>query len=393
MRSPDRAAFFAAQYRRDAAGIAFCPGRVVPVGAHSDHQLGRMTGMAVDLGVYAAYAPADDAIRVSSRQFDQPVSWPVTDVPAPRGDWADHLRGAVRAMQKRFPLYRGMDVLIDSQLPMGGLSSSTAVIVAFARALADVNGIALTADELPRIAYEAEHDYVGVSIGMMDPTCVVHGKAGHLLCLDAATDQRTLIPNNAHMPDFRIAVLYSGLPRSLSGTDFNRRVEDMHRAAAALLNVMGTPCDDFRKARLRSVPRSVYEANKGLLTEGQRLRAEHFYTEQERVDQAVSAWRRGDLVSYGALSTQSGASSIGHYQSGSPELIALYELLRAADGVYGGRFAGAGYRGCCIALVAPEHAESISRIIGESYGRMFPKLREKYRCLICNAADGVGESL
>ena len=35
------------------------------------------------------------------------------------------------------------------------------------------------------------------------------------------------------------------------------------------------------------------------------------------------------------------------------ELIALYEIMKNTDGVYGGRFSGAGFKGCCMAIIDP----------------------------------------
>ena len=55
--------------------------------------------------------------------------------------------------------------------------------------------------------------------------------------------------------------------------------------------------------------------------------------------------------------TASGESSIRNYECGSPPLIDLYQTLVATDGVHGARFSGAGFRGCCVALVEPEAAD------------------------------------
>ncbi|WP_177192511.1 galactokinase family protein [Desemzia incerta] len=36
------------------------PLRICPIGAHSDHQLGRVTGMTIDASVDMVYSPTDD---------------------------------------------------------------------------------------------------------------------------------------------------------------------------------------------------------------------------------------------------------------------------------------------------------------------------------------------
>ena len=39
------------------------------------------------------------------------------------------------------------------------------------------------------------------------------------------------------------------------------------------------------------------------------------------------------------------------------ELKKLYEIMTDTDGIYGGRFSGAGFKGCCMALIDPDKAE------------------------------------
>ena len=59
------------------------------------------------------------------------------------------------------------------------------------------------------------------------------------------------------------------------------------------------------------------------------------------------------------------------------------------DGIYGGRFSGAGFKGCCMALVDPAYREAAVRSISESYLKTFPELEGKYSVHICRSADGV----
>ena len=53
---------FNEKYLRDPAGVAFCPYRICPIGAHSDHQLGMITGLAIDKGIHIAYGPKRSGI-------------------------------------------------------------------------------------------------------------------------------------------------------------------------------------------------------------------------------------------------------------------------------------------------------------------------------------------
>lgn len=103
----------------------------------------------------------------------------------------------------------------------------------------------------------------------------------------------------------------------------------------------------------------------------------------------AEAWRRGDIEEYGRLSFESGRSSIENWETGSPELKKLYEIMTRTDGIYGGRFSGAGFKGCCMALIDPAYEESIFRKVEDEYLDAFPALRGRYGAYLCHSADGV----
>lgn len=86
---------------------------------------------------------------------------------------------------------------------------------------------------------------------------------------------------------------------------------------------------------------------------------------------------------------ESGYSSVHNYESGCPELIKLYEIMTQTEGIYGGRFSGAGFKGCCMALIDPALAESVECKAEEACLREFPALRGKYQFALCESEDGV----
>ena len=63
--------------------------------------------------------------------------------------------------------------------------------------------------------------------------------------------------------------------------------------------------------------------------------------------------------------------------------------MRETDGIYGGRFAGAGFKGCCIALVDPEKIDAIKASVTSAYLKAYPKMESKYSFHVCESADGV----
>ena len=378
-------------YNREPSGMAFCPYRICPIGAHSDHNLGKITGLAIDKGIHIAYSPKQNGvIELVSLQFEKRAQWHVASTPEEKqNDWADYLRGATIALAQRFPLRTGLSGVIEGTLPIGGLSSSAAVIIAFLAALCRVNRIHPTAHEIIMTALAAENNYVGVSCGKLDQSCEVYSMKDRLLYLDTKDDSYELIPQNRNMKPYEIMIFFSGIERTLAGSKFNMRVDELKSAAYALKAFSGMEYGKFGDTYLRDVPREVYEEYKSRLPENWAKRAEHWYTEYARVEAGAEAWRRGDIEEYGRLSFESGKSSIYNWETGSPELKKLYEIMTQTDGIYGGRFSGAGFKGCCMALVDPAFEESILAKVGREYLAAFPALEGKYSAHVGHSADGV----
>ncbi|MBQ8426886.1 MAG: GHMP kinase [Clostridia bacterium] len=378
-------------YKREPEGVAFCSYRVCPIGAHVDHQYGKITGLAIDKGIHIAYAPKQTGvIELSSMQFNKRAQFHVKSVPETKqGDWADYLRGATVSLGKNYNLRVGLCGVIEGSLPIGGLSSSAAVIIAFLSALCKVNGITLSENELIFTAKAAENEYVGVSCGKLDQSCEVYSKKNHLLYLDTLNDEYELIPTNPNMKPYKIAIFFSGVERTLVGTKFNMRVDECRSAAYALKAYAGMEYGKFKDTYMRDVPYEVYLQYKDRLPENWRKRAEHYYTEFDRVEKGAKAWRDGDIELYGKLSFESGNSSIYNWETGSPELKTLYEIMTKTDGIYGGRFSGAGFKGCCMALIDPSYEEYVLKTVQDKYLQAFPELKGKYSAHICESADGV----
>ena len=382
---------FVETYKKEPTALAFCPYRVCPMGAHSDHQYGKITGFAIDKGIHIAYAPKQNGIiELSSLQFNKRAQWHVKSVPETKeNDWADYLRGATLMLSQKYPLKVGLCGVIEGSLPIGGLSSSAAVTIAFLSALCKVNDIHLTELEMILTAQAAENKYVGVSCGKLDQSCEVFSKKDKLLYLDTKDDSYELIPTNPNMKPYKIAIFFSGVERTLAGSKFNMRVDECRSAAYALKAFSGMEYGKFNETFLRDVPYETYLQYKDKLPENWRKRAEHWYTEFKRVEAGAEAWRKGDIETFGKLSFESGHSSIYNYATGSDELKTLYEIMLHTDGIYGGRFSGAGFKGCCMALIDPSFAWDIEKHVTNEYLKAFPALEGKFSVHICDTADGV----
>jgi galactokinase/galacturonokinase len=353
----------------------FSPYRICPIGAHVDHQGGNVLGRTIKLGTTLEYEPFDsDEIIISSDQFGE-ASFVIGNLDP--SHWARYAQAATRVLNSK----RGMKAHVSGSLIGSGLSSSASVGLAYIKALADVNELDVSNEQLPHLEYQLEYDVLHLQIGLLDPLTIVHGKKDALLFMDVVTGSVKAIPDSPSA-DFVWIVAYSGVSRELTKSGFNVRVEECYEAASLLqdgAHILG------------DVPREVFETKKMSLPDNLRRRATHFFTETERVRQGAKLWEEAKLKEFGQLMNQSCASSINDYQSGSDILIELHELASSTSGVYGSRFSGGGYGGCVVALAKRSLAQNASLEIAETFAARHPELRSNV--FVAETGDGISPLL
>ncbi len=306
------------------------PGRVNLIGDHTDYNLGLALPMAIDLGVTVELHPSDERrILVTSAAFEDTVVLPLDlsqspdDLGALEPPWA-RLIGAVVALARPDS---GGTLHIEATLPMGaGLSSSAALSVA----LAEVFGVTGDPPVIARLCQEAERRS-GVPVGAMDPLVCAGGRRGCALLIEFATLTYRQVP----VPrDADVVVVHSGLPRTLTSSQYASRVAECE-AAASIVGPLGS-ADDSDLVGLRDP----------LL----RRRARHVISECRRVRECAAALTAGDLVTAGALMTESHRSLAEDFEASTPDLDSLVGMLASRPGVFGARMTGAGFGGCVVAL-------------------------------------------
>ena len=62
--------------------------------------------------------------------------------------------------------------------------------------------------------------------------------------------------------------------------------------------------------------------------------------------------------------------------------------MKQTDGIYGGRFSGAGFKGACICLVDPEKKALIQQTITKKYLEKFPEYKDSFEIHFCKTDSG-----
>ncbi len=377
----------------DALYQLFSPYRICPLGAHVDHQHGLVSGFAFDSGIEFLFSATDTGkVEMCSLSFEGLMTFNVRrEIDSKQNNWGDYLRGAVWSLQQDFQLQRGIRGVVKGSMPIGGLSSSAALLCGFVKALDKVNNLGLDKMQVIKYASMAERQYVGLNNGILDQACVVLCESEKLLYLDTETSEYKILQfgdGRKSLP-FKIGIFFSGVTRKLTGTDYNLRVSECKTAAWIMQAYEDIPLKEMQDTRLRDIPEELFEKHEQQMPARFAKRARHFYTECDRVEAGVKAWEKGDIKEFGKLIFESCESSMNNYECGSPELIELYKIMRRTDGIYGGRFSGAGFKGACIALVDPTKEDSIREFITKEYLKVFPQYRDSFKVFFCNTSNGV----
>lgn len=383
----------------DALYQLFSPYRICPLGAHVDHQHGWVTGFAFNSGIDFLFSSTDTGkVEMCSLSFEGLMTFNVQrPVDEKQNNWGDYLRGAIWALQKDFVLRNGVRGVVKGSMPIGGLSSSAALLCGFVMAIDKVNGLGLDKMQVIHYASMAEREYVGLTNGILDQACVVLCEADKLLFLDTRTSEYQLLPFGSNRPEtmtagklpFKLGIFFSGVTRKLTGTDYNLRVSECKTAAWIMQAYENEHLKELADTRLRDVDEHLFAKYQDEMPERFARRARHFYTECNRAKEGVRAWQDGDIERFGQLVFESCESSMNNYECGSPELIALYEIMRETPGVYGGRFSGAGFKGACIALVDPAQEDAIREHLTQAYLKRYPQYRDSFQVYFCEPANGV----
>lgn len=358
-------ALFARSFRGRPRAAASAPGRVNLIGEHLDYNGGPVLPMAIARRTAVVAAPSKYFEAASARdgvvdRFDPAGSM--------RGQWTDYLAGVVRALAHRGVLLSGASIAVASQVPEGGgLSSSAALTVATARALASLAGARLDAEVLAEVAWEAEHEEVGVRCGRMDQVISALAAPGKVLLYDSATRARRAIPFKG-----KLWLVDSGVRHRLTDGGYNQRRAECEEALKGL-QVQGYKIRSL--AELATGPLAHRPA--GPLAPHLARRVRHVVTEVVRVGAAATALAKGDLKTLGRLMTEAHASFRDDFQASCEEADVLVEAA-VKLGAWGARLTGGGWGGNVIVLLDERVAARVIIELRQQFGRIYGRLPEAW---------------
>jgi galactokinase len=300
----------------------WAPGRVNLIGEHIDYHGLPVLPMALRQRVEVTFeARSDGLIRASSGSYGtREFEWRDGLEPVAAGDWENYLRAAAMAVARKWGTGHGIDATLTSDLPAAaGLSSSSALIVAFTLALLRANARTASFEDLMEILPDGEQ-FVGTRGGGMDHAAVLASCAGHasLVSFRPVAVRHVAVPG-----DWAFLVADSGVHVEKSGAARERY--------NAVRNSPGAPA--------------------------------HVAAESARVSAAVTAMEARDAAAFGRLMLESHASLRDRLGVSHPELDCIVERAMRA-GALGARLTGAGFGGSVVALCERAKAAAVLQALG-----------------------------
>jgi len=352
------------------------PGRTELSGNHTDHNRGLALAAAVDADILAVVARREDTIiRVTSEGFG-------TDEVDISKDFSPRLGGYGRSDALIAGVTRGLadagfpaggfDAYTTSSVPAGaGLSSSAAFEILIGHIEnALYHGGRIPKLTLAKVAQYAENEFFGKPCGLLDQLATV---TGGIIAIDFENAAAPLVEPIDFDPDeagLSLCIVETGGSHADLTADYAAVPAEMKAVAKALGGEV------LREVDERAILADLAQLRKQL---GDRavLRAWHFFLENHRVHEQVTALRTGDVDFFLSNVRASGHSSFEYlqnlYSPSHPQEQGLSLALCLADRFLQGkrgacRVHGGGFAGTVQIWVETAHAKSLCALMDSAFG-------------------------
>lgn len=343
--------------------LFFSPSRINIIGEHIDYNGGRVLPGAIEIGTYGIVRPRkDNKLFFSSKNIDLNVEVDLSDLQYKKEDgWANYPKAVVYFLKEAGYKVEGMEVLVEGNIPNGaGLSSSASLELLIGEMINQLfNNGEISMMELVKIGQKAENDFIGVNSGIMDQFAIGMGKKDKAILLDTNNLEYQYI--DMDLKDNIIVIMNTNKRRELSDSKYNERRFECERALEIIKKhkdiryLCDLTIDEFEEVKEYIKEASI------------RNRAEHVVYENNRVDKANLALRKGDISKLGQLLIKSHDSLRDLYEVTGKELDSIVNEANKFDDCLGARMTGAGFGGCAIAIVKRNKVEEFISFVGKRY--------------------------
>lgn len=366
--------------------IVRAPGRINMIGEHTDYNDGLVMPAAIDREIFFGIGPSPNGRSVvHAMNYDERLEFDLTGVkPVSSPGWANYVLGVLARIQQEGYKVAPFSCVVGGNVPLGaGMSSSAAMECGFAVALNEYNLLNIPKLEMVKMAQWAEHNFVGVKVGIMDQYASMMGKEGEVIVLDCRSLSHQYAPID--LQDYQIVLCDTKVKHSLVDSEYNTRREECE-TGVGIMKKYYPHVESLRDVTARMLEEHRHEL-KGKVYD----RCRYVVAEIGRVQQATADLVKSDLRSFGEkmFETHEGLSRL--YEVSCAELDFLVEEARKLPSVAGARMMGGGFGGCTINLVSKPDVEDFIKHMREKYLSSFGIDMPVYQVNIVDGAGRVSE--
>lgn len=345
----------------DSPRVFSAPGRVNVIGEHTDYNGGLVLPAAIDKAAYLAIGPAKQGNgKWISADFSETVAIDFNHIEKHEKNWPNYLLGIVDQFRKMGYHPEAFNAVLAADVPIGaGLSSSAAIESVTALAINAIGNFGLSHLDLALLAQRAEHEYIGLKVGIMDMFASLHGKKDHVIRIDCRSLAYEYFP--LELGPYKIVLMDTGVKHELASSEYNIRRQQCEDGVSVLKKHYP------QLTQLRDVTSEMLEKHREEMDPVIYKRCYFVVEENKRVDKVCEALKQGSLDQAGQLLYESHAGLQYDYEVSSKELDLLVKLVKDELFVLGGRMMGGGFGGCTINIIHQDAIDALIAKIGPVY--------------------------
>ncbi len=343
------------------------PARVNLIGEHIDYNGGKVLPCAISYFMTGLYSlNKDKKIVAYSNNFDSKFSANLETISyKKRNSWSNYVFGVFAILQQEgYKINQGMNILIDSNIPLGaGLSSSASLLDLVFFIVNDVLSLGMDLEKIAKLAQKTENEFCGLRCGIMDQAAIALGQKNKAILFDCGKFKYEY--KDMSLRTYSFVVMKTNIPHNLVKSKYNERVDECNRALEILKQKFNI--ENLCQLYEYQLPECEKLLNDPILFK----RVRHVVTENERVQLFSTAMTAGKVEEMGKLLCESHKSLKEDYEVTGDYLDTIVAAAMNAFAI-GARMTGGGFGGCAIALIKNRYFEDFKFRVDKEY---FAKLK------------------
>ena len=341
--------------------VSIAPGRVNIIGEHTDYNFGLAMPVAIDKWIcIASRKRNDNKINIFSSNLNDTINTDIDKLESKKL-WHNYVIGCFSVLKDKFNIDKGVDVFINSNIPIGsGLSSSAALEVSLIGVLLKTFKINFSLNDILNLSHNVEIDYLKINSGLLDQYASIFASNNPVL-IDFSTLKHS--PVNSKINNSSWILFDSKIRRELVTSKYNQRVSECLEGLKKINKKLSysKKINELNLSDLDLIKDDEINFN----------RLFHVINENKRVLLMKDALENGDNISAGKILNNSHSSLSKLYDVSCKEIDFLIKISKITKGYYGGRIMGGGFGGCTLNLIESLNKDEIIKTIIKEFEKRY----------------------